>query len=94
MTMRIVERRVTLERGALATDARELRCPFIAGCRGARLSLTARRQAAGERRGEGEPVLDRRAAPSHPTDYTITERVPHWHSVDVAGAGRELLPGK
>ena len=37
-------------------------CPLNAGHRDARLSLTARRQAAGERRGEGEPELDRRSA--------------------------------
>src|SRR5258708_1823439 len=44
--MRIVERRVTFERGAPATDARELRCPLNAGCRDARLSLTARQVSA------------------------------------------------
>ena len=31
-----------------------------------RCSRDQLRQAAGERRGEGEPVLDRRSAPSHP----------------------------
>jgi hypothetical protein len=46
--------------------ARAPDCPFMAGCRDARLPWSARRQAAGERWGEGEPELDRRSAPSHP----------------------------
>ncbi len=36
-------------------DVRELRCPLSAGCRDARLSLTAQRQAAGERRARAGP---------------------------------------
>jgi hypothetical protein len=46
---------------------RELRCncPLNAGCQLA-LAVERRGQAAGERSGEGEPVLERRAAPSHP----------------------------
>jgi len=33
---------------------------------GSTIAVNAQRQAASERRGEGEPVLDRRSAPSHP----------------------------
>ena len=53
------------EKGAPTLDARELRRPLNAGCQDARLPC-AQRKAAGERRGEGEPELERRAAPSHP----------------------------
>jgi hypothetical protein len=45
--------------------ARELRCPLKAGCR-LDVAVASLGQAAGERRGEGEPELDRRTAPSHP----------------------------
>lgn len=40
-------------------------CPLIAGVL-LNVGVPFARRAAGERRGEGEPELDRRPAPSHP----------------------------
>ena len=42
------------------------KCPLIAGRRCWMLPSHPARQAAGERRGEGEPVLERWSASSHP----------------------------
>jgi hypothetical protein len=49
-------------------------CPLNAGCHFAR-AVRRIEQAAGEHRGEGEPVLDWRSAPSHPQPLSVPNQL-------------------
>ena len=56
---------IVSKRGAPAIGARAPKMPLERRLSGCALAVERAGQAASERRGEGEPVLDRRSAPSH-----------------------------
>jgi hypothetical protein len=64
------------DKGAPAHRARELRIAPL-GRLSSDVRVSIHEQAAGERRGEGEPELDRRQAPSHPQPLCGIDRLAH-----------------